>query len=333
MICTLSSKKIDLWHKSENTPYDTIFRKFHLLLGETAYEWYNQYHMTFRNWDELKQGLLNQFTTSLTIFARMSKLATHRQAANESAMVYIAKLQREFEAAGVTKEQEKISIVQHGLLERLRNVAMSRPWNTVQELDMHLRTIEASDDLRKQTENKPKKWFYTKKTVNVVEPEGESGQETEEGENENKIVPYECESDESNESEHDDRHCYLLKRRGGDKFPSQNKTKPVNKFSPKDQNRQPKQSNSREVKPEQKTGNVNGKNESKSSKPKGVCFRCKSDQHWIKDCTEPLSDHIECWRCGKPDVLLPDCDCKANPKNLELAAGTPTASGAIQFEH
>lgn len=42
---------------------------------------------------------------------------------------------------------------------------------------------------------------------------------------------------------------------------------------------------------------------------KSQCYNCKSYQHYFHDCDKPI-DRIFCFKCGKDEVLAPNCDCK-----------------------
>lgn len=98
-----------------STPYDQVFHKFHYIIEGSVYEWYIQYRGAFRNWEELKEGLKRQFTTPLTPFMSVAKLASKRQQKDESAMAFIASVLRDFDALNIYGEQERISIIQNGL--------------------------------------------------------------------------------------------------------------------------------------------------------------------------------------------------------------------------
>lgn len=111
-------------------------------------------------------------------------------------MTYIAAIQPEFDALGMYSEKEKISIVQNGLNDRLRDVAMAHSWNTVQDMDLHLRTVEVVDELRKETESKTmKKPFFPRRVVNVVGTDETNESNENECSNESD-GPRECEDDE-----------------------------------------------------------------------------------------------------------------------------------------
>lgn len=163
-------KKLELYREAENLTYEQIHKKFHFLIGGYVYEWYMQYRHRFANWEQLVGGLKKQFTTPLTQFMKVAKLAARRQGRDETAMAYIASIQREFDEMGMYSEKEKLSIIQNGFNERLRNVALSHDWDSVQAMDLHLRTIEVADELRKETESQAQKRpFFPRRSVNALE--------------------------------------------------------------------------------------------------------------------------------------------------------------------
>lgn len=180
-------KKLELYRQSEQLTYEQIHQKFHYLIEGCVYEWYMQYRHNFANWEQLLEGLKKQFTTPLTHFMKVAKLAARRQQKSETAMAYIASIQREFDELGMYSEKEKISIIQNGLNDRLRNVALAHAWNSVQEMDLHLRTIEVADELRNETEvQAQKRPFFFRKSINAIETECIGDVEMGEEENENK---------------------------------------------------------------------------------------------------------------------------------------------------
>lgn len=163
-------KKLELYREAEGLTYEQIHQKFHYLIEGCVYEWYMQYRSNFANWEQLREGLSKQFTTPLTHFMKVAKLAARRQKKDESAMDYIASVQREFDSMGIYSEKEKISVIQNGLKDRLRLVAMSHQWQTVQELDLHLRSVEVADELHEETTNKTfHRVFQPRRIINAIE--------------------------------------------------------------------------------------------------------------------------------------------------------------------
>lgn len=164
-------KKLELFRSSEGLTYEDIHKKFHFLVEGSVYEWYMQYRSSFANWQQLVDGLRKQFTTPLTTFHKFAALNERRQKKEESAMDYIASVQREFDELSIENEQEKIAIIQNGLKDQLRLVAMSQRWETVQQMDLHLRTVEVADELRRETDLKARKpmFNYPKRGINACE--------------------------------------------------------------------------------------------------------------------------------------------------------------------
>ena len=72
-------KKLELYRQAEQLTYEQIHQKFHYLVEGCVYEWYIQYRHSFANWQQLRDGLKKQFTTPLTHFMKVAKLATRRQ--------------------------------------------------------------------------------------------------------------------------------------------------------------------------------------------------------------------------------------------------------------
>lgn len=140
-----------------------------------------RYKNTFTNWQQLVEGMKRQYTTPLTAFHKIAALNERRQKREESTMDYIASIQHEFDELGMSNEQEKIAIIQNGLRENLRNVAMSQQWHSVQQMDLHLRTVEVADELRRETDLKARRGtFFPRKNVHAIESK-EEGQNIEEG--------------------------------------------------------------------------------------------------------------------------------------------------------
>ena len=206
-------------------------------------------------------------------------------------MTYIAAVQREFNELGVYNEHEKIPIIRNGLNDRLRDIAMTQPWASVQEMDLHLRTVEAADELRRESEVKPiKKMFFPRRSVSVVETN--DSVECEES--------IECEA--TSECEHEESElnsdCQAIRRTLNfkrDKFHGQ-KSKPTSATAAKDS----------EV-------GIQPNTTVETRKPKLLCYNCKSDEHLLLDCTTPI-DRVFCFRCGNEGVRAPECSCR-RPKN------------------
>lgn len=291
-------KKLELYRHAESLTYEQIHQKFHFLIDGCVYEWYMQYRHNFANWEQLLEGLKKQFTTPLTQFMKVAKLASKRQQKGETAMAYIASIQREFDEMGMYSEKEKISIIQNGLNERLRNVALAHAWNSVQEMDLHLRTIEVADELRKDTESQlTKRPFYFRRSVNAIETDVqvEGGSVDEENEIEDKS---ECEDQVTV-----DCQAMVAKPQFGANFRKG--------FSGKNN-----------VDQHDKGDRKAWQSEMKETQPRKVtCFNCKSEQHRLIDCGEPIT-RVFCFRCGKEGVRAPNCTC--GPKNAKNVACSTT---------
>lgn len=281
-------KKLELYREAENLTYEQIHRKFHYLIEGSVYEWYMQYRGNFANWQQLHEGLTKQFTTPLTHFMKVAKLAARRQGSNETAMEYIASIQREFDAMGMYGEQEKISVIQNGLRPRLRSIAMANHWYTVQELDLHLRNIEVADELHNETEVKSfKRPFFPKRSVNAIDTEEiGSGEGIENGEN-------------TNESEDEAVvDCQAIRTKRDFKHGDRNKYK---------------------VDSNQYEKSKIQSNESNEVQTKKVylCYNCKSDQHMLYDCDKPI-ERTFCLRCGAEGMVTGTCSHDAFRKSKNL---------------
>lgn len=283
-------KKLELYRQAEQLTYDQIHQKFHFLIDGCVYEWYMQYRHNFANWDQLLEGLKKQFTTPLTHFMKVAKLAARRQKKDESAMEYIASIQRDFDEMGMYSEKEKISIIQNGLNDRLRNVAIFGTWNTVQDMDLHLRSIEVADELRKETDLQiQKRPIFYRRSIHAIESEGQNelGAENNENDAENE---YELETDDQPV----ECQAIMAKQR---------------------------------YNANQKGGNNTDRSKETQTR-KATCFNCKSEQHRLVDCEEPIT-RIFCFRCGKEGARAPNCTC--GPKNSKnVACSTTEACDAQQ---
>lgn len=140
-------KRLEIFRDAEDVTYAEIFQKFHYLLKGNALDWFTQYRREFNDWNELRAGFLKQYTTPLSKFVTAAKLASRRQQKHESATDYISSIVRSFDEMEVNDEQERVSIIQNGLLPDLRNRAMSRDWASVQEMSIWLRKTELADKL------------------------------------------------------------------------------------------------------------------------------------------------------------------------------------------
>lgn len=281
-------KKLELYRVAEDLSHEQIHKKFHFLIDGCVYEWYMQYRHNFTNWEQLLGGLKKQFTTPLTHFMKVAKLAARRQGKTETAMTYIASIQREFDELGMYSEKEKISIIQNGLTERLRNVALSHDWDTVQAMDLHLRTIEVADELRKETESQiQRRMFFPRRSINAIETE-----ERNVSGGLNEFVENDTECDEYISG---DAECQAVRAKG-----SMGKNVPL-------------------------TGNVIGKHAMMGTQTRNIttCYNCKSESHRLIDCSEPIT-RIFCFRCGKEGVRAPNCTCGS--KNSRSVACSTTES-------
>lgn len=265
-------KRLEIFRDAEDVTYAELFQKFHYLLTDSALDWYTQYRNEFMQWNGLKAGFLKQYTTPLSKFVTAAKLASRKQQRTESASDYIASIIRDFDEMEVNDEEERISIVQNGLLPDLRSRAMSRDWRSVQEMSIWLRKTETADKLYGQPPQQPfvRKFFTKRPTMAIAAQEKELYEEVF------------CEESEADEMiEIGESQCNAMNRRN---------------FSNK--------KSGQTATPEAK-------------QRKSVCYNCKSNQHYFNDCDKPI-DRIFCLRCGKEEVLAPNCECKKireQPKN------------------
>jgi hypothetical protein len=263
-------KKLELYREAERMTYEDIFRRFHLLVKEAASDWYIQNRTSFSNWNELKAGLIAQFTTPLNKFMQTQKLAQRRQGRDESASEYVNSIVRDFDSMCVYDEEEKIPIVINGLKPEFRTRAMSREWSTVQELNVFLRKLEVADELYEMGNKKfvPNK-FFPRRSVNVVDAIDEG----EEIERENVATDREV---------NHDVEVNAVSRQNGDRQRIRG----------------------------QVSGNNFGKSEIRSAKEtqskKVGCFNCGSELHLFRNCDKPIT-RIFCFVCGAKDVLSPNC--------------------------
>lgn len=251
--------------------YDDIFRRFHLLVKEAASDWYIQNRTSFMNWNELKSGLIAQFTTPLNKFMQTQKLAQRRQGKEESASEYVNSVVRDFDSMCVYDEDEKIPIVINGLKPEYRNRAMSREWQSVQELNVFLRQLEVADELYELGNKKfvPQK-FIPRRTVNSLDTVGES-----EGTEECDGEPGDMDTGE--EAQISAVNGRYSKKPSARNVPSGHRPDKA------------------EIRPARETN---------SKKP--ACFNCGSDSHLFRDCNVPIKG-IFCFVCGAKDVLSPNC--------------------------
>lgn len=255
-------KRLEIFRDAEDVTYEELRQKFHYLLKGSALDWYTQYRHEFTRWEELKTGFLKQYTTPLTKFVTAAKLASRRQLKSESASEYIASIIRDFDEMEVEAEEERIAIVQNGLLPDLRSRAMSRDWNSVQEMSIWLRKTETADKLYGPPTQQPfQRRFFTKRPTMAIEQALEEGDREE---NESEIV-----------GEVEESQCSAMNAKRN--------------FS----NRK------------------SGQSATEIKQKKSTCYNCKSNQHYFNDCDQPVT-RIFCFRCGKDDVLAPNCDCRRN---------------------
>lgn len=291
-------KKLELYRQAENLSYEQIHRKFHFLIDGCVYEWYMQYRHNFANWNQLLEGLKKQFTTPLTHFMKVAKLAARRQRKEETAMTYIASIQREFDELGMYSEREKISIIQNGLNDRLRNVALSHDWVTVQDMDLHLRTIEVADELRKETESQvQKRLFFPRRAINTVDVDSPSELE---GVGDNFGDEYGLESDEQSEV-----NCQAIRAKAP--------------FRPNPKRGYMTKSAEEQNSNKEKITTLTDTKDTQTRKT--ACYNCQSELHRLMDCEEPIT-RIFCFRCGREGVRALNCTC--NPKNSKGVACSTT---------
>lgn len=260
------------------------------IIGGSAYEWYIQYRNAFANWQQLKEALKRQFTTPLTPFMAVAKLASRRQGREETAMDYIASVLRDFDALSIYGEQERISIVQNGLAPRLRSLVIGKTWHSVQEMDLHLRTIEASDELYRETgPNNTAKAFVPRRSVQALTQEEDS------------ISEYEKEGCEESD-EQESTGCQVIQSKPYTRrYESDDKSKNFSNGN--------RAVDDHKIRPTEKS--------SEAIISKDACFNCGSSSHRFRNCDKPVVRAF-CFRCGKKDVITPKCDC--GPKNLRAVA-------------
>lgn len=290
-------KRLEIFRDAEGVAYDEIFLKFHYLLKGHALTWFSQYRHEFRNWSDLKAGFLKQYTTPLTKFMTAAKLANRKQKVNETASDYIADIIRDFDSMEVFDEEERISIVQNGLVPELRNRAMSREWHSVQEMSIWLRKTEAADKLYGNVTQQPpvfRRFIPKRPTMAFTSNNIEDSQEVDES---NQSVYGEmsdaCEMNENVS------HCNAISSQKGQTVDNKS-TLSV------------------------QSHRFQGTKEAGSKKL--LCFNCKSDQHRFIDCDRAV-DRIFCFRCGKEEILAPQCECKLRfqrSKNLLAVACAET---------
>lgn len=264
-------RKLELYREAEGTNYEEIYNKFHYLIGGSVYEWYIQYRRSFSNWQELKEGLSRQFTTPLTPFMAVAKLSTRRQGREETAMQYIAAVLREFDALNIYGEQERISIIQNGLLPRLRNLVIGKTWRSVQEMDLHLRTIEVSEELYQETGPKNRiRSFAQRRSIQALshDEEYDSDENMREGE---ETIQNKCCHAVRDES-------YVRKKFNNDRNKKQDRNRNKEQFETENN----------------RTG----------------CFNCGDDSHMFRECPEEITGAF-CFKCGKKDTITPKCGCSS----------------------
>lgn len=199
-------------------------------------------------------------------------------------MSYIASVQREFDAMGIYGEQEKISVIRNGLNDRLRDIAMSNHWQSVQDLDLHLRSIEVADELHKETEAKTfRRPFFAKRSVNAIE------NDTSGLENDN-----EAEGVEEKEDSNKILECDAFKAKPNFRR-NQSRDNSVTGDKSKTPNTEVRETMSRRV---------------------YKCYNCKSEEHLLHECDQPI-ERIFCFRCGAEGMTANKCNHELlnSPKN------------------
>lgn len=68
----------------------------------------------------------------------------------------------------------------------------------------------------------------------------------------------------------------------------------------------------------QRTSEERQENHSVSRVRPRACYNCKSESHRFYDCDSPIS-RVFCFRCGRENVLSPNCICK-HSKNFQAVA-------------
>ena len=164
-------KKLDIYKEAEKISYREIFERFHLLVKGHAAEWYIQYRSKFRNWTELKSGLIEQYTTPLNKFVTTQMLSQMRQSKNESASEFIGKMIRAFDSMCEYDEYERIQVILNGLRDELRMRAMGIRWRTVTELNVFLSQLEIADELHASTAPKQPQQtrYFPRRSINAIE--------------------------------------------------------------------------------------------------------------------------------------------------------------------
>lgn len=242
-------KRLEIFRDAEDVTYGEIFQKFHYLLKGNALDWFSQYRNDFTSWNDLKAGFLKQYTTPLSKFTTAAKLASRKQQRTESATEYIASILRDFDEMEVYEEEERVAIVQNGLLPELRNRAMSRDWRSVQELNIWLRKTEAADKLYEipnQQQQMVRKFIYKRPTMAMSEvalEENEYREESPEDVNTNELLEVE------------ESQCYAINNRNHKNF----------------------------------TIRRVGQTQPEAKQKKGGCYNCKSTQHYFNDCDQPVT--------------------------------------------
>ena len=297
-------KKLDIIKEAEQTGFDEIFHRFHLLVKGNASEWYIQYRSKFRNWTELKAGLIKQYTTPLNKFMVTQRLARHRQGKYETSSEFISRMTREFDSMCVYDEFEKIPVIQNGLRDELRIRAMSREWNNVAELNVFLSQLEIADELHalssrerphpKESTYQPK--FMSRRSVNAIEMVEECNSVLGEEEEEGYMSDNSQNSEEMELCAFDSKYSKFSKE--SKKFSGQRigSGKPATKFSQK---------------------SFRAPIDRKMS-----CYSCKSESHLLRDCDKPV-ERVFCFKCGAEGLLSPNCThsrLNEETKNVQAVA-------------
>lgn len=272
-------KKLEIYREAEAMTYDEVYARFHLLVKGHASDWYIQYRTQFQNWNELKNGLIKQYTTPLNKFMKTQVLGQCRQGKSETSSEFVNRMTREFDSMCMYDEYEKIPVIINGLRDELRDRALSRDWTDVASLNVFLSQMEIADELRAMSSHRSFNKFPFRKSVHAIETNCES----------NAIHEALDENDERSDDidqESMEVCAYNTKRQKFHKI-----TKP--NFH-KNSSSQP----SVEKGALQFSGATDGK--------KLICFNCKSGTHRFRDCDKPVN-RIFCFTCGAEGKLSPNC--------------------------
>lgn len=231
-------KKLEVFRQSENLPKEEVFRKFHYLVEGAAQDWYLQNRTRFTDWEQLENGLKTHFITELEHLQKLSMLNLCRQKFDENVQTYISRVTHECDELDVPTST-RIGVIMNGLKPELRAVAQARQYESVLELDQHVRGLEVSNRLRQQTDvqiqsERQKKQFFPRRRVNICEARSSDSEDMSE------------KTRETSESEDSESSLYrnimtLMKKRNhpirnvngkGPKFKSKFKKQPERHMNP-----------------------------------------------------------------------------------------------------